>query len=112
MAAGLRAPFFLAKHAGLRLARAGGGRVVFAIGAPQRGASPVSSVVQAGLQCLVTALAKALPTEVMVAAAINTASGRDRRADRGIARGVRFCVEAEHSSRVTLLELGGAVYRG
>lgn len=98
---GLRAPFFLVKHAGLRLGRAGGGRLVFAIGAP-RGAGPLASVVRSGLLCLIDALGQALSAEVAVTAVVGGAGAKEM-AD--IARGVRFFVEGGACASGTVLEL-------
>jgi NAD(P)-dependent dehydrogenase (short-subunit alcohol dehydrogenase family) len=112
IARGLRAPLLLAKHAGLRLARADGGRLVFAVGAPCEGHGPMASVVHAGLQCMVAALAKALPSAVAVTAVIG--GGRQPAKDTAlqIARGVRFFVEADRPPSGAVLELGDAAPRG
>jgi NAD(P)-dependent dehydrogenase (short-subunit alcohol dehydrogenase family) len=102
---GLRTPFFLAKHAGLRLGRSGGGRVVFAIGAPRRDAGAAAHVVRSGLRCMIDALGRALSARVAVSAVVGGGAGVREIAD--IARGVRFLVEGRACASGTVLELGG-----
>jgi len=109
--AGLRAPFFLAKHAGLRLARAGGGRLVLAIGASTRGGEPIASVVRSGLLCMVDALTRALSREVAVTAVVGS-GGATARERAEIARGVRFFIEGSACASGTVIELGARPRRG
>jgi NAD(P)-dependent dehydrogenase (short-subunit alcohol dehydrogenase family) len=106
--AGLRAPFFLAKHAGLRLHR--GGRLIVAIGAPPR-MGQVAEVVRAGLLCMVDALARALPHAVEVRAVVD--GGRTGATSAAaIARGVRLLLDDELQAGGAILELGPRARRG
>ena len=105
--AGLRAPFFVAKHAGLRMQRGGGGRLILAFDASAR-SGPVGEVVRAGLLCMVDALARALPRRVGVMAVVGT--GRGAGAD--IARGVRLLLDGDFRGGGVLLELGLWTRRG
>lgn len=112
VAAGLRSPFFLAQQAGLRLAEEGGGRLVVAVGAARGGRDPMTSVVRAGLECMVVALAKALPSAVVVTAVIGAERSPANETARQIARGVRFFVEAARPPSGAVLALGDAASRG
>jgi 3-oxoacyl-[acyl-carrier protein] reductase len=110
IAVGLRAPFFLAKQAGLHMAKRGGS-LIFAFVAPPRGAGPAAGVVHAGLLCLIEALGKALPSRVAVTAVIG--GGRPSPTDAArIARGVRFIREAERRASGVVVDLSTAVPRG
>lgn len=110
IASGLREPFFVAKHAGLRLAHRGG-RLIFAIGAPPGGAGPLAAVVHEGLLCMIEALAKALPKRVAVDAVVGRADGKGADAAR-TARAVRHFVESGEGAGGALLDLAGPLARG
>ena len=91
--AGLRAPFFLAKHVGLRLRRPGG-RLVFAIdGAAARRRTASPRVVRAALLRMVEALTRALPAPRCAVGGGRSAAGSRRaaehRARRAAAHGRR-----------------------
>jgi NAD(P)-dependent dehydrogenase (short-subunit alcohol dehydrogenase family) len=110
LAIGLRAPFFLAKQAGLRMATPGG-RLIFAFAAPPRGAGAAAGVVHAGLLCMIEALGKALPSRVAVNAVIG--GGRSPAAGAAqIARGVRVFSAADRPVGGAVLDLAAAVHEG
>ena len=106
IAAGLRAPFFLAKHAAVRMAERGGGRVVLAVEAPARLESPAEAVVNAGLRCMVDAFSSALPRDVALGAVFG---GVGETIDQGvaeIARAVGSLVIDGVRPNGTIVELG------
>jgi len=108
--AGLRAPFFLAKHAGLRMRRARGGRLIFAIDAPAR-SGQIAEVVRAGLLCMFDALTRAVAGQVDVRTVVG--SGRTGAAGAAdIARGVRLLLDEELPAGGAVLELGPRARRG
>ncbi len=104
----LKVPFFLAKHAGLRMARAGRGWLVIVVDRAREGSAdaPAATVAQAGLITMTRALAKALPASVLVSAVVagSSPSRRARRraeTDRAddLARMIRFLIaESPHHS--------------
>lgn len=98
----LKVPFFMAKHAGLRLAGAGGGRLIVAIEEPGRGASPVACVAAEGMRCLADGLARALPHAVVV----STVAGAGGGASRDIARAVRWVLTDGPRATGAVLRLG------
>jgi NAD(P)-dependent dehydrogenase (short-subunit alcohol dehydrogenase family) len=107
LAGALRAPFFLAKHAALRLGRAGGGRLVLAIDAPES-SGPLGAVAGEGLRCMVDALERALPRNVARAAVFG---GGRRRADARaveIAAAVRWLVADTARPSGTVVDLASA----
>ena len=110
IAVGLRAPFFLAKQAGQRMAKQGG-ILVFAFAAPARGAGPAAGVVHAGLLCMIEALSKALPRNVAVAGVIGGGPASAAAAVQ-IARGVRFFSESDRRARGAILDLATPTHQG
>jgi len=112
VAAGLRAPFFLATHAARRLGRAGGGRLIVAIDAPARTAGPVAAVVRSGLLCMVDGLTKGVPKSVVVNAVVHSRAGAAHDTAAEIARGVGFFVAGEAHPSGSVLELGVPAHRG
>jgi len=112
LAAGLRAPFFLAKHVGLRLRRAGGGRVILAVGGTPRQAAAMANVIRPGLRIMVDGLAKALPADVAVMAAFGRPHVAGRSAVTELARAVRILVTDAPPVSGTVVELGEGVHQG
>jgi len=98
---GLRAPFFVAKHAGLRMRR-GTGRLVVAVDGPGRRAEPMAAVVRGGLDCLIDVLARALPN-VAVAGVFG---GRTGSGAVEIGRTVRILVAEQALPSGTIVDLG------
>lgn len=111
MSAGLRTPFFLAKHAGQRFGR-NGGRVVFAVAGAASGSQGARAhVIGEGLQAMLEALAKALPKAASLTSVIG---GRRATAEdlRQVARGVRFFATGERPPSGAALDLGRGRRRG
>lgn len=106
LAAGLRAPFFLARQVGLRLRRPGG-RLLFAIGGAPHGSGPLPRVVRSALLPMIEALARSLRPRVAVAAVV----GGERSTAIEIARGVRMLM-AEPPPSGTILDFAGMPPRG
>jgi NAD(P)-dependent dehydrogenase (short-subunit alcohol dehydrogenase family) len=110
VAAGLRAPFFVAKQAGVRMAKPGG-RLIVAVSEPGRDGDPVAVVVHEGLLCMIEALRKALPRRVAVATVTSAGPPSAALAAR-IASGVRQFVDLERLATGATLDLGEAAHEG
>jgi len=106
IATSLRAPFFLAKHAALRMAERGGGRLVLAVEAPARPERPAEAVVNAGLRCMVDAFSRALPPDVALGAVFGGAGETTDQGVAEIARAVGSLVIDGVRPNGTIVDLG------
>ena len=110
IATGLRAPFFLAKHAAARM-KSGGGRVVLASAAPRRAGASVAAVVRGGLECMAEALARAVPASVAFAAVFASGAGTAEQTASEVARAVRTLIAEQALPSGTIVDLAAA-HRG